>query len=154
STIAFPAPHATLYSHAREIQLGRQAAAEVRRQMQVLADSDPLAQYVRSIGERLAPLVPNTERNPRFPSEFHVVNRKEVNAFALPGGPVYVNVGAIRAADNEAQLVGVIAHEMAHVYERHATSQATKAAYAQGFLGLLGALLGNSSSASIARGVA
>jgi predicted Zn-dependent protease len=152
--ITFPAPHATAYSHAQEIQLGRQAKAEVYRQMQVLPDSDPIAQYVRSLGERLVPFVPNTDRYPRFPYEFHVVNRKEINAFALPGGPVFVNLGAIRAADNEAQLVGVIAHEMSHVYERHATANATKESSVQGILGILGAILGNRAESTMVRGVA
>ena len=119
--------------------------------MPVLPDSDPLTQYVRSLGERLVPYVPNTARNPRFPYEFHVVNVKEINAFALPGGPVFVNVGTIQAAENEAQLMGVIAHEMSHVYERHGTAQATKAGYAQVGLGILGALLGRSVGASVAR---
>jgi len=149
--LKFPPPHSTAYSHDQEIQIGRQSVAEVRRQMPVLPDSDPLTQYVRSLGERLVPYVPNTARNPRFPYEFHVVNVKEINAFALPGGPVFVNVGTIQAAENEAQLMGVIAHEMSHVYERHGTAQATKAGYAQVGLGILGALLGRSVGASVAR---
>jgi hypothetical protein len=148
--VVFPPPHTTAYTHEQEIQLGRQGMGEVARQMQVLPDSDPIAQYVRSLGERLVPYVPDSERYPRFPYEFHVVNVKSINAFALPGGPVYVNLGTVQAADNEAQLAGVLAHEMAHVYERHATAQATKEGYAQVGLGILGALLGRTVAGSLA----
>jgi len=149
--VVFPPPHTTAYTHEQEIQIGREAVAEVARQMQVLPDDDPVARYVRSLGERLVPYVPDSDRYPRFPYEFHVVNVKAINAFALPGGPVYVNLGTIQAADNEAQLAGVLAHEMAHVYERHATSQATKEGYAQVGLGILGALLGRTVGGSLAQ---
>ena len=84
------------------LQAGKQAADEVSKQMPVLPDNDPLTQYVRSLGNKLVSYVPNSQDNPRFPYEFHVVNVKEINAFALPGGPIFVNVGTIQAADNEA----------------------------------------------------
>jgi predicted Zn-dependent protease len=66
-----------------------------------------------------------------------------LNAFALPGGPVWINRGILRAATNEAQLAGVLAHEVAHIARRHAANQITKSLIANGLLGLLGAVLGN-----------
>src|SRR5258706_3848048 len=116
AAVAFPQPHSSIFmSRDQDVQLGQQAAQQARQQFPVVADSDPLAQYVRRLGQSLVPYVPE----PRFPYEFHVVNQKEINAFALPGGPVFINIGTIQAADNEAQLVGVVAHEMSHVYMRH-----------------------------------
>jgi predicted Zn-dependent protease len=72
-----------------------------------------------------------------------VANYREINALALPGGPVWVHRGAIAAAANEAQLAGVLAHEIAHIAERHAADQITKRLVANGLIGLLGAMLGN-----------
>ena len=79
----------------------------------------------------------------KWPYSFHVVNQKEINAFALPGGPIYVNLGTIQAADNEAQLAGVMAHEISHIVLRHGTRAATKQMEAQLPLQILGALIGN-----------
>jgi beta-barrel assembly-enhancing protease len=143
--VKFPPPHWTMFSREQETQLGQQAAQEVRKQYPVLPDSDPVSQYVRRLGQSLVQYVPE----PRFPYEFHVVNQKEINAFALPGGPVFVNLGTVQAADNEAELVGVIAHEMSHVYERHGAAQASKEQGAQLGLGILGALLGRGVGAQV-----
>jgi Zn-dependent protease with chaperone function len=148
--IRFPLPHSSAYTHEQQIQIGQQGDQEVRQKMPVLPDSDPLTQYVRYLGDRLAPYVPNSP-NPRYPYTFHVVNMKEVNAFSLPGGPVYVNLGTIQAADNEAQLAGVIGHEMGHTYMQHAASQATKEGYAQVGLGILGAILGGGVAGALGR---
>jgi predicted Zn-dependent protease len=146
--VTFPQPHSAAFiSREQEIQLGQQAAQQARQQYPILPDSDPLTQYVRQIGQRLVPQVPE----PRFPYQFYVVNQKDINAFALPGGPVFVNLGAIQASDNEAELVGVIAHEMSHVYMRHGASQASKQMMAQLPLGVLGAILGNGTGAQLAR---
>jgi len=146
--VTFPPPHsAPFVSREQELQLGQQAAQQARQQYPVISDSDPLTQYIRQLGQRLAQYVPE----PKFPYEFHVVNQKDINAFALPGGPVFVNIGAIQAADNEAQLAGVMAHEMSHVYMRHAAAQASKQMMAQLPLGILGAVLGNGTGASLAR---
>ena len=101
-------------------QLGLRAAAEVYKQMPVLPDSSIETKYIRSLGERLVATIP-PDRS--WPFEFHVVAQKEINAFALPGGPMFVNVGTITAADNEAELAGVMAHEMAHVYMQHSAKQ-------------------------------
>jgi predicted Zn-dependent protease len=90
-------------------------------------------------------------QQPTWPYEFHVVQQKDINAFALPGGPIFINLGTIQAADNEAQLAGVIAHEMSHVYERHSTNQASKQMLAQIPLALLGGMLGNGIMGQVAR---
>src|SRR5260221_13545202 len=78
----------------------------------------------------------------QYPWEFHCVNDRSINAFALPGGYVVVNRGAIEAADKEAQLAGVMAHELSHVALRHGTNQATKVELTQGGLGIFGGLFG------------
>jgi len=87
------------------------------------ADSSPQTQYVRQLGEKLVATIPS---HYSWPFEFHVLAQKEVNAFALRGGPMFVNLGTITAASNEAELAGVMAHEMAHVYMQHSAKQAAK----------------------------
>jgi predicted Zn-dependent protease len=131
------------YTVQQEIDLGRKAAAQVYQQMPVLPDSDPMAQYIRSLGQKLQAVAPPTAgTNERWPFEFHVVNSEDINAFALPGGPMFVNLGAIQAADTEAQLAGVMAHEMSHVIQRHATCNATKEQKQGALFGILGAIAG------------
>ena len=104
-------------------QLGLKAAGEVYQQMPVLPDSNPVSQYVQRLGRTLVAVVPPEHS---WPYQFHVVQQKEINAFALPGGPIFINVGTITAAQNEAQLAGVMAHEMSHVYMQHSAKQAHK----------------------------
>jgi beta-barrel assembly-enhancing protease len=135
-----------IFSQDEEIQLGKQSAAQVMQQMPVLPDSDPVVQYLQKLGARL------TQRAPGYhwPYNFHVVNVKEINAFALPGGPIFVNLGTIQAADNEAQLAGVMAHEISHVVQRHGTRAASKQMGAQLPLAILGGLMGNSTLAKAA----
>src|SRR5438105_10890426 len=127
-----------LFSADQEVQVGKQAAADTNKQLPVLPDSDPIVQYVQQLGAKLAAHAPGE----KWPYNFHVVNQKEINAFALPGGPIYVNLGTIQAADNEGQLAGVMAHEISHVVQRHATRAATKQMYAQLPLAVLGGLMG------------
>jgi Zn-dependent protease with chaperone function len=127
-----------LFSAQEEVQAGQEAAAQVPKQLPVLPDSDPLAQYVSRLGHKLAEHAPGE----KWPYNFHVVNQKEINAFALPGGPIFVNVGTIQAADNESQLAGVIAHEISHVVQRHGTRAATKQMAAQLPLAAIGGILG------------
>src|SRR5581483_8191135 len=103
-------------------QLGLKAMAEVYKQMPVLPDSSPVARYVQQLGKRLARQIPAQYS---WPYQFHVIQQKEINAFALPGGPMFINLGTITAAQNEAQLAGVMAHEMSHVYMQHSAKQAT-----------------------------
>ena len=138
-----------LYSREQEVQLGKQAAAEVEKQIPVLEESHPVSRYVRALGERLAANTPE----PRYPYTFKVVNQKEINAFALPGGPVYINLGVIRAASNEAEVAGVMGHEIAHVVKRHGTQQATKGTLAQGIAAVLGGVLGGTAGGLAQLGV-
>lgn len=127
------------FTEEEEIQLGKEVDAETHKKTPVLPDNDPVTQYVRRLGTNLAAKAPGY----KWPYSFHVVNQKEINAFALPGGSIYVNLGTIQAADNEAQLAGVMSHEVAHVVQRHATRAYTKQQpYALG-AGILGAILGS-----------
>jgi len=135
-----------MFTVEHEIEAGRQAVAQTNRQYPVLPDSNPMTQYVQRLGSRLAEFAPGEQ----WPYEFHVVNQKEINAFALPGGPLYVNLGTIQAADNEAQLAGVMAHEISHIVQRHSTRAATRQYKTQVGLGILGALLGGSVGGQLA----
>jgi beta-barrel assembly-enhancing protease len=105
----------------------------------VLPDGSPETQYVRQLGARLVDVIPQQYS---WPYEFHVIPQKEINAFALPGGQIFINVGTIAAAQNEAQLAGVMAHEMSHVYMQHSAKQAGKTQTTAAIAGLAGALLG------------
>jgi Zn-dependent protease with chaperone function len=122
-TPQLPNPGKVRMSKQDQEKLGLQAAGEVYKQMPVLPDSNPMTQYVQRLGKRLAAQIPQQYS---WPYEFHVIAQKEINAFALPGGPMFVNVGTIAAAKNEAQLAGVMAHEMSHVYEQHSAKQQEK----------------------------
>ncbi len=135
-----PNPGSTSISREQQQQLGFQAASEVYKQMPVLADGSSETQYIRQVGKRLLATIPPEHS---WPFEFHVVAQKEINAFALPGGEMFVNVGTITAAATEAQLAGVMAHEMSHVYMQHSAKQMEKAQLTQGLAGLAGAILGN-----------
>src|SRR5207253_9454050 len=110
------------------------------KQMPVLPDSSPVSRYVEQLGRRLERVIPQQYT---WPYQFHVVQQKDINAFALPGGPIFVNLRTITAADNEAELAGVMAHEMSHVYMQHSTKMATRQALAQAPLALLGGMVGN-----------
>jgi Zn-dependent protease with chaperone function len=121
STPQLPVPPKVSMSRDQQRKLGLRAAAEVYKQMPVLPDSSPITQYVQRLGKKLVKQIPQQYS---WPYEFHVVQQKEINAFALPGGPMFVNVGTITAAQNEAQLAGVMAHEMSHVYMQHSAKQA------------------------------
>jgi beta-barrel assembly-enhancing protease len=134
-----PNPGRTSVSREQQQQLGLQAASEVYKQMPVLSDNSSETQYIRGLGQRLVATIPSETS---WPFEFHVIPQKEINAFALPGGEMFVNIGTITAADNEAQLAGVMAHEMAHVYMQHSAKQMQKAQLTQGLAGLAGAILG------------
>ncbi len=135
-----PNPGNTMLSRQQQQQIGYQAATEVYKQMPILPDSSPETQYVRQIGKRLVAVIPKANS---WPFQFHVVAQKEINAFALPGGEMFINVGTITSAENEAELAGVMAHEMAHVYMQHSAKQMQKAQITQGLAGLAGAILGN-----------
>ena len=130
-------PGFNLFSAEQDVEIGRQSAAEVQRQMPVLSDRQ-VEEYVNRIGQKLAA----NASGPKFPYEFRVVNASDINAFALPGGPIYINRGIIDNARNEGEVAGVLAHEIAHVALRHGTHQASKAYAAQAGLSILGGLLG------------
>jgi Zn-dependent protease with chaperone function len=134
-----PNPGDAPMSRQDQIKLGFQAAAQVYQQMPVLPDNSPETQYVRRLGEKLVAQIPAQYS---WPFEFHAIPQKEINAFALPGGPMFVNVGTITAASNEAELAGVMAHEMAHVYMQHSAKQAGKTQTTAAIAGIAGALLG------------
>ena len=135
-----PNPGTTSITRQQQQQLGFQAAGEVYKQMPVLPDSSPETQYIRLVGQRLVGVIPKENS---WPFQFHVVAQKEINAFALPGGEMFVNIGTITAAANEAELAGVMAHEMSHVYMQHSAKQMQKAQLTQGLAGLAGAILGD-----------
>ena len=116
------APGFNLFSKDQDVELGKEAAGEIAKQVEVI-DNRELNAYVNSIGARLA-AQPQADK---YPYTFNVVNDPSINAFALPGGPAFVHTGLIAAADNEAQLAGVLAHEITHVALRHGTNQASKA---------------------------
>ncbi len=126
-TSSLPATCHNAYTQAQEIQLGDKVVREVYKTQPVLPDSDPTAQYIRRLGAQLvvaAPMTPGLEV--QWPFNFHVVASEEINAFALPGGTMFVDLGAIQAAQTEAQLAGVMAHEMSHVILRHSTCNLIK----------------------------
>ena len=131
-----------LISVEQEIEMGRRVDAEVRREMPVVKDADVVA-YVRSLGRRLAQHAPGA----KYPYSVSVVDYREINAFALPGGPIWVHRGLMHAASNESQVAGVLAHEVAHIAQRHSADQLTKATMASWGIGVLGAFLGNSAGA-------
>ena len=126
-------------SRDQQRQLGLQVAAQVYQQMPVLPDSSEETKYIRQLGEKLVATIPPEYS---WPFEFHVVAQKDINAFALPGGPMFVNIGTITAAANEAQLAGVMAHEMSHVIMQHSAKQAGKAQTTGLIAGIAGAVLG------------
>jgi predicted Zn-dependent protease len=136
----------SLISVQQEVELGRQAQQQVRKEVPQLQDR-AVADYVSGLGRALAARA----RGPKYPYTFSVANYREINAFALPGGPVWVHRGAMQAAANESQLAGVLAHEIAHISQRHAADQITKSLVANGLLGLLGAALGNNGGARAAQ---
>jgi hypothetical protein len=135
--------HSNKYKPADDVRLGRQAAAEAERQFPLLRDSE-VNTYVERVGQRLVAAIPPEFQHPEFRYYFKVVNARDINAFALPGGPMYINRGMIEAARTEGEMAGVMAHELSHVALRHGTAQATKAqkyAIGAGIAGILGTIL-------------
>lgn len=126
-----------LFSPEQDVELGDASAGEIRRQVALLRDERTNA-YVQRLGEKIVAGAPGYH----FPYRFVVVSSPEVNAFALPGGYVFVNTGAIEASHTEGELAGVLAHEIAHVALRHGTNQASKAYVAKTGLNILDALAG------------
>ncbi|MEA2174841.1 MAG: hypothetical protein QOD00_2433 [Blastocatellia bacterium] len=130
-------PGFNLFTPQQDMELGRRSAQEITQQVPLLND-ERIVNYVRALGAKL------TAKAPGFPFnyQFAVVATKEINAFALPGGYVFVNAGTIAAAKNEGELAGVMAHEISHVALRHGTNQASKAYLAERGLNILRSIAG------------
>ena len=141
-----PAAAITLISVDQEIGIGREVNAQMRKEMPELTEAS-VTGYVRGVARRLVQAAPG----PKYPYSVSIADYKEINAFALPGGPVWINRGVLHAASNESQVAGVLAHEIAHIAQRHAADQVTKATAANLVLGALGAVLGNSGGAQAAQ---
>ncbi len=147
-------PPKNKYSPQQDVQLGREASGQVEQQLPLLRD-DNVTSYVSDIGRRLVSSIPAELQHAEFSYTFKVVNVKEINAFALPGGPMYVNRGMIEAAKSEGEVAGVVAHELSHVALRHGTAQATKATkYEIGTIAgaVIGAIVGGQAGNVIAQG--
>src|SRR5712691_804798 len=136
----------TLVSVPQEIEIGREENARVRKQMKQVREPQVTA-YVTRLGRKLAKAAPGA----KYPYSFQVADNAEINAFSLPGGPVWINRGVLRAAGNESQVAGVLAHEIAHIAQRHAADQLTKTLLTRWSLGMLGAMLGNTGGAGTAQ---
>ena len=130
-------PGFNVFSAEQDVEIGRQSAVEAERQLPLLSDRNTQS-YVESVFSRLAAQAPGT----KFPYQIRVINARDINAFALPGGFVYVNRGVLTSARTEGEMAGVLAHEISHVALRHGTNNATKAYMAQAGLGVLGGILG------------
>ena len=147
-------PPKNKYSPADDVKLGQEAAREVEQQVPVMRD-DRINGYLNAIGRRLAENIPPEFRQPEFRYTFTGVNMKEINAFALPGGPMYINRGMIEKASSEGEVAGVMAHELSHVVLRHGTAQQSKAQkFAIGQIAgqIAGAIIGGRTGQVIAQG--
>ncbi|HEV2423479.1 MAG TPA: M48 family metallopeptidase [Terriglobia bacterium] len=140
-------PGFNLFTVPQDVALGRQTAAQVEKELPILAD-EATTRYLAQLGRSLTGYAPNLQ--PEYVWQFRVLNSSDVNAFALPGGYIYVNRGTIECATSEAQLAGILAHEEGHVVMRHGTHQASEAMLAQkpleilaGFFGQDGSLTGD-----------
>jgi hypothetical protein len=142
------------YKPADDVKLGQEAAAQVQKELPLLNDGS-VDEYVAGIGQRLVRVIPAEYQHSEFRYTFRVVNQKEINAFALPGGPMFLNRGMIEAARDEGEIAGVMAHELSHVLLRHGTAQATKGEKFQiGAIAgqVLGAIVGGTAGSIIANG--
>ncbi|HXH70345.1 MAG TPA: M48 family metallopeptidase [Pyrinomonadaceae bacterium] len=124
-----------------DVRIGREASAQVEQQMPILNDSET-RRYVQDVGRRLVNAIPSQFQHPEFQYNFNVINARDINAFALPGGPMYINRGMIEAAKSEGEMAGVMAHELVHVALRHGTAQATQQSKPLNQLGTIGLILG------------
>lgn len=131
-------PGFNFFSRQQDIQLGQEAADLVEKTKPVVRNQ-AVEEYLAKLGGRLA----HSPRAGDFPFTFRLIYDKSVNAFALPGGPVFVNTGLLLSVDNEAELAGVLAHEMSHVALRHGTHEASKRNLITLPAALAGAAMGN-----------
>ncbi len=119
-------PPKNRYTPQDDVKLGQEAAAEVRKQYPIIDDAR-ITKYLTMLGDRLVAAAPPELDEKVYAYSFTPVNVKEINAFALPGGPMIVNRGMFDAAAAEGEVVGVMAHELAHVLLRHGTANMSKA---------------------------
>ncbi len=134
-------PGFNIFSPEQDVEMGKQAAKEIEQTRPVLHNED-ITGYLTRIGSRLA----QSRHAGPFPFRFHIINDKAVNAFAFPGGPVYVNTGLLAMVGSETELAGVLAHEMSHVALRHGTHQATKAIPVSAAAAFFEAMIGDDST--------
>ena len=147
-------PDKNRFSPAQDVELGRRAASQLRQELPIV-DDRRTNNYVERIGRRLVAAIPGRLHQPQFRYTFQVVDRRDINAFALPGGPIFVNRGMLEAAANDGEVAGVIAHELSHVVLRHGTAQATKGQKFQlGALAgqVIGSMIGGRTGAVVAQG--
>jgi len=144
------------YSPQQDVELGRKAVQEVRKEYPIIND-EVISSYLKKLGDRLVAVAPPELNQPVYEYSFTPVNVKEINAFALPGGPMFVNRGMFDAANEEGEVVGVMAHELSHVLLRHGTANMTKAnnpwlqiGQIAGVVG--GAMVGGAAGSAIAQG--
>jgi Zn-dependent protease with chaperone function len=137
-------PGMNFFSPQQDVELGRQVSQDAEKKI-VMLNNQRVDDYLDRLGKRLAGAAPGE----KYPYQFKCVNDASINAFALPGGFLYVNRGTIEAADNEAELAGVIGHEIGHVALRHGTNQASKSYLTQAPLAILGSFMGNNSVPAI-----
>jgi Zn-dependent protease with chaperone function len=140
----------------QDVQLGREAAAEIKEQYPIIKD-ERITKYLARLGDQLVAVAPSELKQPVYEYSFTPVNLKEINAFALPGGPMFVHRGMFDAAAAEGEVVGVMAHELSHVLLRHGTANVTKAQSPWLQLGQIagavgGAYVGGAAGSYIAQG--
>jgi len=137
-------PGWNIFSPEQDVEMGKRLSATAEAQLPMLEDLR-INGYLNRLGRKLVAFAPGT----KYPYEFHCVNSKQVNSFALPGGQVYIYRGVIEESDDEAQLAGVMAHEISHVALRHGTNQATRQEMSSGLFGMLGGMVGGGSVSAI-----
>jgi beta-barrel assembly-enhancing protease len=137
-------PGWNIFSPEQDVEMGKRLSSTAESQLPMLEDLR-INGYLNRLGRKIAAFAPGT----KYPYEFHCVNSKQVNSFALPGGQVYIYRGVIEEADDEAQLAGVMAHEISHVALRHGTNQATRQEMSSGLFGILGGMVGGGSVSAI-----
>ena len=139
-------PAWNLYTPQDDIALGEQVALDAKKQLPSCY-APKVDAYLTDLGKKLAAKLP--VGGVQYPWEFHCVNDREINAFALPGGYIFVNRGTVEAVENEAQLAGVLAHEISHVTLRHGTAEVTKEQAAQLGVGVLAAIFGGNAGGTL-----
>lgn len=147
-------PPSNKYQPKQDVELGLEAAQQARNEFPLMRD-DNVSSYVDELGKRLVTGIPADLQHSEFKYTFETVNVSDINAFALPGGPMFVNRGMIEAANAEGEVAGVMAHEISHVVLRHGTAQASKQGkYAAGQVAgaIFGAIVGGRVGDLIAQG--